>query len=446
MATRRGAVIVGARAVGALVAVAIGAGAVATAALVPWPTSFVSPPSERIVPVPTSAQRVCPGPLLTLALDPTAATTATSIGSASITDAAGDGQSAPESTTLQSPDNARASSDGAAELITVTAGDTGAPLVAGSQSQVASTETDAGLAAAACTEAGPDAWLVGGSTDVGRSTLVSLSNPSAVPATVDLAIYGESGPIDAPGSTGILVQAGEQRIISLAGLAPDVLAPVVHVTSTGGDIAAALQTSIVRGLEPGGIDLVGPTSSPARDLTISGVVIPAASAAEAGDSPAAPSDDQPALRLLAPGREPTEATVSVTGESDAPGTSFSVHLEPGVSVDAPLAALAPGAYSVRVEADRPITAAARTSVQSASGRDIAWFAASPPLGAAPIVLAVAEGPIAGAAPLERRNVGCHAHPRGEVWSTCDGRRPRIRRRFRRGGAGGELPDVRRLAA
>ena len=392
MAARRTAVIVGARVIGAAVAIAVGVSAVAAAALVTWPTSFVSPVADRVVPVPTAAQRVCPGPLLTLAQDSAAATAVSSLGSPEVTAISGAGQADPESTVLTSPDDPQAGDDGAARVLRVEAGDKGAPLVAGSQSQVAATETDAGLAAGACVEAGSDSWLVGGSTDIGRTSLVLLTNPSAVPATVDLALYGESGPIEAPGSTGILVQPGTQKIISLAGLAPDVLAPVVHVSSTGGDIAAALQSSIVRGLEPGGIDVVGPTAAPATEVDIAGVVVAAAAGADAGDSDAAPGDDKAALRLLAPGSGATNATVSVTGENGAPGTSFSVHLEPGVAVDAPLAALPAGAYTVRVRADEPVVAAARTAVQGADGRDIAWFAASVPLGRADTVLAVADGP------------------------------------------------------
>ena len=40
--------------------------------------------------------------------------------------------------------------------------------------------------------------------------------------------------------SGIVVKAGAQRVIPLAGFAPDVAAPVVHVTASGGQVVAFL--------------------------------------------------------------------------------------------------------------------------------------------------------------------------------------------------------------
>ncbi|MET0725362.1 MAG: DUF5719 family protein [Leifsonia sp.] len=395
MSTKRTVVVAGARTIGGLAGIAVAVGLVAAAAFVPWPSVEVGPVADRVVPVPTDAQRVCPGPLLTLAEDSGQATAASSIGSASIVSAAGPGEDDPDETPLGAPDDANAAENGGASVLTVPASPdaTTPPLIAGSQTQVAADETHSGLAVAACTEAVPDAWLIGGSTDIGRTTLVLLSNPSSVLATVDLTVYGETGPITAPGATGILVQPGTQRIVSLAGLAPDVLSPVVHVTSQGGEVAAALQQSIVRGLDPGGVDIVGPTSAPSTNTTIPGVIVGAAISTVATDSEAGYSDEQPGLRLVAPGDTAAQATVSVVGENGAPGTSFSVDLEPGIVVEAPLSDLAAGVYSITVESDEPVVAAARTAVAGADGRDIAWFAASTPLAADATLVAAAGGAV-----------------------------------------------------
>ncbi|KQO99458.1 DUF5719 family protein [Leifsonia sp. Leaf264] len=396
MSTKRRIFVVGGRTVAGLAALAIAVGGVAAAVLVPWPTYTVAPVAERVVPVPTDAQRVCPGPLLALAEDSSQANVASSIGSASVTAAAAPGEADPEQAALQAPDNAAADSDGGPTVVTVPAAAdaTEPPLVAASQSQVASTDTQSGLAVAACTEAVPDSWLVGGSTEIGRTTLVLLSNPTSVLATVDLAVYGESGPIDAPGATGILVQPQSQRVVSLAGLAPDVASPIVHVTASGGEVAASLQQSTVRGLEPGGVDIVGPTADPAPSTSIVGFVVPSSTAGDPDAQPGAEegySDGQPGLRLLAPGDTGTRATVNVVGEKGAPGTSFTVDLEPGVSVEAPLSDLGAGAYTVSVEADQPVVAAARSAVAGGNGRDFAWFAASTPLTADATMVAPARG-------------------------------------------------------
>ena len=131
-----------------------------------------------------------------------------------------------------------------------------------------------GFAAAACAEPSGSIWLVGGSTAVGRTTLLTLANPSPVDATVGSHHpESETARSSAPGMSGIEVQAGAQRVISLAGFAPDVASPVVHVDARGGQVVASLQQSIVRGLDAGGVDLVDAGADPATHLVIPGVRI-----------------------------------------------------------------------------------------------------------------------------------------------------------------------------
>ena len=70
---------------------------------------------------------------------------------------------------------------------------------------------------------------------------------------------------------GIDVPAGAQRVLSLAGFAPGLVSPVVHVEARGGQVIAFLQQSIVRGLDAVGVDLVDAAPDPATDLTFPGV-------------------------------------------------------------------------------------------------------------------------------------------------------------------------------
>ncbi len=398
MPSRRGIALFGARALAGTVGLAVAVLVVGAAAVVPWPTLEKAPASVRVSPVPTEQQRVCPGPLLTLAEDSSQAQAATSVGPAdaafgALATSAGSDWIRPTSTELTAPDNAKSEVDGAPRLLRVPVQDgaTTAPLVAASQSQTAAAESLAGLAVAACAEAVSDAWLVGGSTDVGRTSLVLLSNPSTVVATVDLTVYGEAGQVNAPGSTGILVQPGSQRIVSLAGLAPNLRSPVVHVASHGGQVAASLQQSLVRGIEPGGVDIVGPAAASSRTQTIAGVLVSSQAAAAATDSTGI-ADDVPSVRILVPGDTAATVQVGVTSEAGQPaGSSVQVEIQPGIATDLPLAGLAPGAYSLAVQSDQPIVAAARAASVGTAGKDFAWFAASATLDD-DFLVAVAPGP------------------------------------------------------
>ena len=398
MTTKRRVAVVGARYAAGLVGIAVVTLAVGGAAIIPWPSVVREAPSTLVTPIASDQLRVCPGPLLALAEDSTQADEATSVGPYTAVYAArsagADSSDLPvDRTDLAAADNSQAARDGAPGLLSVPveAGSTAAPLVSGSQSQTATSETLGGFAAAACTEASSDSWLVSGSTDVGRTSLVLLSNPTTVVASVDLAVYGEAGQVDAPGSTGILVQPGSQRIVSLAGLAPNLRSPVVHVTATGGQVAASLQQSLIRGIQPGGVELSGPTTTPSTAQTIPGVVV-TAGGTEASVDVGAVSDDTPSVRVLVPGD--TAATVSVGVQSEdgaSTGTSLEIELQAGIATEIPLTGVAAGNYTVKLNSDQPLVAAAVTTTTGTVSPDFAWVAAAAPQ-SGEFLVSVAEGP------------------------------------------------------
>lgn len=398
MATKRRVAVLGARLAAGLVGIVIVVAAVGGAVLVPWPTIVRAAPSTLVTPVASDQLRVCPGPLLTLAEDSSQADAATSVGPFSAFFSARSSGSGAEALDVQTldlaaVDNTESARDGAPLVLSVPVeGDaTAAPLVAGSQSQTAASETLGGLAAAACTQASSDSWLVSGSTDVGRTSLVLLSNPTAVVASVDLAVYGEAGPVDAPGSTGILVQPGTQRIVSLAGLAPNLRSPVVHVKATGGQVAAALQQSLIRGIQPGGVELTGPTTSPGTDQTIPGVVVSTISGEASADAGAV-SDDTPSVRILVPGDSPATVSVGVQSEDGAStGTSLEVQIQPGIATEVPLGGVAAGNYTVRLNSDQPLVAAAVTTAPGTISPDFSWSSAAAAQDG-DFLVSVADGP------------------------------------------------------
>ncbi|MEF3405246.1 DUF5719 family protein [Agromyces sp. CCNWLW203] len=394
---------IGGRAAGFLVAAALAVAVLGAAALVPWPEHRVTPPSLEVQPAESRQQRVCPGPLLTLADDAAAATTASSIGEADVTVAADPDDAEIAETPLESPDNPRADRDGTPVVIEVEPGTVDAGMIAGAQSQTADTETVAGFAASACAEATAESWLVAGATTLGRTSLVTLANPTDVAATVDVRVSGETGAIEAGSALGLIVPAGSQRVVSLAGLAPNLTSPVVHVTSTGGSIAAAIEQSSVDGLAPAGVEFTGPSAMPANTQIIPGFVVAEAGGVDPADDHAE-GDAFPAVRLFATGDDPVDVTIGLVPESGgSAGSTIEATLQPGRATDVPLGVLDAGTYTLRIEADGPILAAARASItattdtqapgsaDAAAAGDFAWTVSTSPL-LEDAVVAVPEGP------------------------------------------------------
>ena len=357
------------RRTGLLLAGAAGAAALlATALLVPGPVVVATPQGVEVTPVRAAQQLVCGGPVLGLSR----------------------GEN-PELIAVGEPDR-RVAGEGLVEgaLVESDAVDGGAAVVElpaeAPSDDVAATERQAldeaelaGLAVAECLPPAPTAWLVGGSTTTGRSSTVVLSNPGVVAATVDLAVWGADGARETPGTNGIIVEPGEQRLIPLAGIAPDEASPVVRVSSRGGAVAATLQQSTIVGLEPAGLDVVTPVTAPAERVVIPAAPIADAQALAEATASFGAVDFAPVLRVLAPGDEGAEITVSILPEAGGEGAALTASIDAGAVVDLALSELADGEYSIIVDATAPIVAAARTSVAAADGVDTAWFSAAPAL-------------------------------------------------------------------
>jgi hypothetical protein len=378
-----------------LAGIVVVVGTLGAATLVTLPTIERQPQPIEVAPQPSEQQRVCPGPLMTLAEDSTQAQSASSVGPASAVYGAVDADDfAPigaQVTEITAVDDSNSRQPPLLLTVPAQDGATMPPLLAGSQSQVAATDTIGGLAVAACAEAVRDSWIVGGSTDIGRTSLLLLSNPTTVLATVTVTVSGESGLVDAPGSTGILVQPGEQRVLSLAGLAPNVKSPVLHVESRGGQVAASLEQSSIRGIEPGGVEIIGTTATPATDQVIAGVRVMTSSAGETVTGEGFDADT-PSVRVFVPGEVAATVQIGVTSaDGTARGTSTQMDVAPGIVTEIPLTSLAAGSYSVQLSSDEPIIAAARTAVNGTGSKDFGWFSASAPL-EGDFAVAVAAGP------------------------------------------------------
>lgn len=432
MAEQRG-LLIGARIASGTVGTAAAALVIAAVAFLPLPTVGPPPRTVTVEPAPADQLRVCPGAAMRVG-DETGQSTdsAFAIGGATTAGAVLTGEL--ERSRLASADPA-AASQAAPELLR--AAPAAGELVAGAQSQDVEAPGFRGFAAASCAEPSGSIWLVGGATTVGRSTFLLLSNPTDVPSRVSLEIFGEAGRVAAPGMSGIEVPANGQRVLSLAGFAPGVLSPIVHVAARGGRVVATLQHSIVRGLDDVGVETVGGGADPSESLVVPGVRIADTVGTNRASALSDWQDVGPAIRLAVPGDVAGRATVRVVPETDgAVGTSFEVDLEPGIVTEMPLDSGAPeggaveegagesdahgltdGVYTVFVDAEVPVVAGVRASTAVDSGvepapdaildapdSDLAWFAAAPPLqgetllvvpaGPSPLVSIVNPTPVA----------------------------------------------------
>jgi hypothetical protein len=397
---RRSLLAAGGRASLALIAAAAVAVLAAGVLLVPSPSVVAPVTSFAVTPDRTDQVLVCAGAALGLTRgdDPQVAAVA-----APQLRSAGEGL-------IESSITTSDALDGGAAVVTLPREAPGAAVTA-TQVVRASTSDVQGLAAAECLPAARSAWLVGGATTVGRSTWVVLTNADDVDATVDLRVWADAGPIDAPGTSGIIVAAGTQRVIPLAGIAVDEASPVVHVASRGGSVAATLQTSTVRGLTPSGLSIVTPVSEPALRLVIPALPVIASEAVLEQATGDGAVDGLTALRLLAPtfvadadgagdaggagggavSGDDAAVTVTLVPREGGTGLSTEVLLQAGTVVDLPFTGLLDGDYTVVIESDVPIVAAARTSTAGTAtvdrltglnglvGFDVEWFTPSPAL-------------------------------------------------------------------
>lgn len=346
--------------------VSAGVIALGIAALVtlPLPGYVGAAPAFDIAPVPAIQQRVCPGPALEVA--PQSAANITFFSSTQPEYLEVSSESSFDEFWLDAPDNQNDAVYAAPKVLSVppAASAEQAPLLAGNQVQLLATETLAGLAAAACTEPANDMWLVGGSTEVGRTTLLTLSNPTDVTATVTLEVFTEGGYIDAVSTEGIIVLPGEQRILSLAGYAPDALAPVVRVMSNGGQVLANLQQSVTRTLMPSGVEWVAPASGLTTQQIIAGVVVTGQDEHDRSEISDVTSDLESGIRVLAPGEKDSEITITLLS-SDGTKFEYDATLTAKKVTQLPLAGVSDGTYTVIVTSQEPIVAGVRT-VQDSS--------------------------------------------------------------------------------
>lgn len=236
-----------------------------------------------------------------------------------------------------------------------------------------------GLSASNCVTGTNSAWLVAGDNSVGREALLVLANPTAVDATVSLQLFGTSGLIQGSGLSGISAPAGKVTVLPLAAFAPKTETFAVLVSSRGAALGIWLQQKTIRGLTAGGLDLVGVSAEPSKQVSIPGVFL--RNVAELQQLAAKDldfTDTKPILRVTAPGDRAANFTAQIQG---ADGTSFGNVLQgtvpAGSTRDFTLEDLTNGNYAVTLSADVLVVAAVRFGRLSGKIPDFAWVQSVP---------------------------------------------------------------------
>ena len=229
-----------------------------------------------------------------------------------------------------------------------------------------------GLSAADCQVPTSTQWLVGGTTELGSSARLLVTNPGQTPVSATVEVWGGTGPADE--STEVLLAPGESDSVLLETLALEERL-AVRVTSDGGQVAAAVQDSALDGVVPAGTDVVTATTDPAQATVVGPFEV---TEVEAQDHP-------PVVRVVNPSQDVATIAVEVLtadGSHALAGAEEQV-LEPGTVTDISLSGVEPGPLAVRIDADEPVTAAVQRSIVGQAGEldpgrpvvDRAWLPA-----------------------------------------------------------------------
>lgn len=251
---------------------------------------------------------------------------------------------------------------------------------AAAQTQTLDSESLRGRTASACTEPVNEQWLLGGMSIVGVTTTLHLGNPFNVPATVTLSVFDEQGQVDSSLTTGVLVPAGTERIVSLNGYAPARERLAVRVESTGAAVTASLGVNHASGLIPFAVDTVTRQLAPTTQLIVPGVTNVVAENHEhgAGDG-LGHEDDFPVLvRALAVDGSEGHAVVRALKPDGSSEEIGSIELAGGGVGELVVSHWPEEAQAVIIEADTPIIGGVMGSAAGVGRQhDYAWFTPAP---------------------------------------------------------------------
>lgn len=236
------------------------------------------------------------------------------------------------------------------------------------------------LAGSPCIAPASESWIVGGSTAVGRSARLELTNPGSTTATVTVSAWGPTGVVDLPLLVAVPIAPASSQTILLEANAAGVDRLALQVVARGGQVAATLLDTALSGLTPGGVDFGVPTAVPARELVLPGLSL-------AGDA----SAGEDFVRIVNPGDAPAAVTLALlTAEGTEPvAGAESVTVDAHAVFDVSLAGLPAGDHALRLTADQPVAAAAQVTRRGGADDgpvDRAWVVATEATGGGAVVI------------------------------------------------------------
>jgi hypothetical protein len=215
-----------------------------------------------------------------------------------------------------------------------------------------------------------DSWFIGGSGAVDSQSRLTLTNPAASDATVEITTWTDNGAV-APAT--LVVSANSSSVVSVDRFALGSNAVALRVRALSGRVAASLFDVRARGLSALGADFVPVGVEPRERQIVVGVVGGVESAR---------------LRLLAPGNEDAVARIDLVTGSDrfTPRGLDQVDLPAGrvVDVTVPLKAVE-GLGALVIESNVPVVAGVFQPAGKGK-RDFAWLATSAPLSSSALAI------------------------------------------------------------
>ncbi|HTC69179.1 MAG TPA: DUF5719 family protein [Acidothermaceae bacterium] len=237
---------------------------------------------------------------------------------------------------------------------------------------------EAQISTAQCGSPTTNAWFAGFSSNVGAHASLLLTNIDAVPATVDVSIWGAQGG-EPDTRRGIAVAAMSQVAVPLDQIEPGLPVGVAQVVATSGRIVPAVRDDAENGSIPLGVDWLPPTAAPATTQTVPGIL---------GD--AGPRH----LIVGNPGAVDANFSLTVVTADGAfmPTQFTSLTVDAGEVSDVSLDPVLQGeAAAILITSSQPVVAGGISMLPSdaVGGSDFAFTAAVPPL-SGPTVVAGGE--------------------------------------------------------
>lgn len=234
---------------------------------------------------------------------------------------------------------------------------------------VASSGPNRGLAAVGCTEPSTDQWIVGAELSESQEADLLLVNTDSTPAVVDVAVVGEQGRLNVPGSRGIVVAAHDSVWVALSSLVSTEGAVSVQVETSAGRVAASLRQRSWSGEEVLGVDWVPLAVAPAATAVIPFVP------AEAGTVD---------LIVTNPGERFARVQVEFLGSSGPLGLAGAEAIDVPAGSTRSLSGLVLAGMpaGVRLTSEQPVTAAVRATSADGAAGDTFYVGVAAPLGGA----------------------------------------------------------------